>query len=162
MVIRYGNELGPVQGVGYVNELLARLTGTPVQDNTQTNRTLDADPATFPLNGTLYADFTHDNEMAAIYAAMGLFRPERNLDPRAPDPQRTWVSSKLFPFSGRLVTERLECKGETFVRLLVSDAVQDLELCGGNKNGLCRLDAFVMSQAYSRNDGEGDFEKCFS
>ncbi|KAI1789933.1 hypothetical protein LXA43DRAFT_861908, partial [Ganoderma leucocontextum] len=26
---RYGDALGPEQGVGYVNELLARLTGTP-------------------------------------------------------------------------------------------------------------------------------------
>ena len=73
MFCRYGNPLGRVQGVGYVNELLARLTQTPVRDHTQTNRTLDGAPATFPLNRTLYADFSHDNQMAAIYAALGLF-----------------------------------------------------------------------------------------
>ncbi|KAG6840186.1 hypothetical protein C0991_008350 [Blastosporella zonata] len=33
----YGQALGPVQGVGYINELIARLTGKPVNDNTQTN-----------------------------------------------------------------------------------------------------------------------------
>ena len=110
---RYGQELGPVQGVGYVNELLARLTGSPVQDNTQTNRTLDASPDTFPLNRTLYIDFSHDNEMIAVYSAIGLFRQHRPLDPTKPDPARTWISSKLVPFSGRLVTERLECAAET-------------------------------------------------
>ena len=159
---RYGQELGPVQGVGYVNELLARLTGSPVQDNTQTNRTLDASPDTFPLNRTLYIDFSHDNEMIAVYSAIGLFRQHRPLDPTKPDPARTWISSKLVPFSGRLVTERLECAAETYVRMLVDDALQDLSFCGAEKNGLCELDALVESQGYARSNGAGDFEKCFN
>lgn len=40
----YGNPLGPVQGVGYVNELLSRLTGNITyanMDMTQVNHTLD-------------------------------------------------------------------------------------------------------------------------
>ncbi|THH02813.1 hypothetical protein EW145_g6696 [Phellinidium pouzarii] len=158
----YGQELGPVQGVGYVNELLARLTDTAVRDNTQTNRTLDADPATFPLGRALYADFSHDNQLAAIYSAIGLFRQARALNPTRPDPKRTWLASQLVPFSGRLVTERLTCSGRSFVRMLVDDALQDLKFCGANKDGLCTLDAFVASQRFSINDGDGDFEKCFS
>ena len=42
---RYGNPLGRIQGVGYVNELLARLTGEPVQDHTTHNSSLE-----FPLD----------------------------------------------------------------------------------------------------------------
>jgi hypothetical protein len=80
----YGAPLGRVQGVGYVNELLARLTQAPVNDSTQTNTTLTANPATFPLDRTLYADFSHDNEMAAIYAAMGLLPQAAALDPTHP------------------------------------------------------------------------------
>jgi len=172
---RYGQALGPVQGVGYINELLARLTGSPVKDNTQTNRTLDASPITFPLNHTLYADFTHDNEMIAIYAAMGLFKQPVPLDPTKPDPERTWFTSHLTPFSGRMVTERLSCHiiptsrtahreeaSVVYVRILVDDALQPLEFCGANTDGMCELDAFVESQAYARNDGEGDFEKCYA
>ncbi|KAG8853712.1 hypothetical protein FRB91_004476 [Serendipita sp. 411] len=70
-----GNPLGRVQGVGWVNELIARLTHTPVNDTTTTNRTLDENPETFPLgkNMTMFADFSHDNEMNAIFATMGLF-----------------------------------------------------------------------------------------
>ncbi|PPQ92757.1 hypothetical protein CVT25_003866 [Psilocybe cyanescens] len=172
----YGQALGRVQGVGYVNELLARLTESPVRDNTQTNRTLDASPVTFPLNRTLYADFSHDNQMIAIYAALGLFNQTTALDPRAPDATRTWITSRLTPFSARMVTERLSCtgagvgpgrgqgegQGQTFVRILVNDALQPLDFCGGDQNGLCTLSAFVDSQAYARNDGEGDFEKCFA
>ena len=172
-MLRYGQDLGPVQGVGYINELLARLTGLPVEDNTQTNRTLNSSPITFPLNRTLYADFSHDNEMIAIYAALGLFKQSVPLDPTKPDPGRTWITSHLTPFSGRMVTERLSClipdesqntqpEGNVYVRILVDDAIQPLEFCGANEDGICQLDAFVESQAYARNDGEGDFEECFA
>lgn len=169
---RYGQALGPVQGVGYINELLARLTGLPVQDNTQTNRTLNASPITFPLNRTLYADFSHDNEMIAIYAALGLFKQPVPLDPTKLDHGRTWITSHLTPFSGRMVTERLSCvisgsriaqpSAKIYVRILVNDAIQPLEFCGANEDGMCELEAFVESQAYSRNDGEGDFEECYA
>jgi hypothetical protein len=50
-----------VQGVGYVNELLARLSDRPVRDQTSVNHTLDSDPSTFPLGRAFYADFTHEN-----------------------------------------------------------------------------------------------------
>ena len=151
--------------MGYINELLARLTSQPVRDHTQTNRTLDSSPATFPLNRTLYADFSHDNQMVAIFSAMGLFRQPAPLDPTKPDPRRTWRVQRIVPFSGRMVIERMECASETggqYVRVLVNDAVQPLEFCQADTHGLCTLDAFVDSQGYSRNDGEGDFEKCFT
>ncbi|THH31094.1 hypothetical protein EUX98_g3091 [Antrodiella citrinella] len=158
----YGQALGPVQGVGYVNELLARLTNSPVQDETQTNHTLDSDPTTFPLNRTIYADFTHDNQMIAIYSAMGLFRQATPPDPTKPSPTRNWRASSLVPFSGRMVVERLKCGSTPSVRILVNQQVQPLEFCGGDKNGVCTVNAFVKSQAYARNNGNGDFEKCFA
>ena len=160
-----------MQGVGYINELLARLTETPVRDNTQTNRTLDSSPVTFPLDRSIYADFSHDNEMIAIYTAMGLFKQPGLLDPRDPDRKRTWIISQMVPFSGRMVVERLSCTADfrfqhsrsgIFVRVLVNDALQPLEFCGAGSDGLCALDSFVESQSYARNDGEGDFEKCFN
>lgn len=168
----YGANLGRVQGVGYVNELLARLTGQPVRDHTQTNRTLDASPETFPLDRTFYTDFSHDNQLVSIYSALGLFRqyhlPEQKLNPTNPSPLRTWVTSNMVPFSARMVVEKLQCGAErlplpkgVFVRILVNDAVQPLEFCGGIA-GLCELHAFVASQRYARHDGEGDFEKCFN
>ncbi|KZV69047.1 phytase [Peniophora sp. CONT] len=153
-----GNALGPVQGVGYVNELLARLTGQAVQDETQTNRTLDSNPTTFPLNRTFYADFSHDNTMVPIFAALGLFNSTA-LDPLKPDENRLWVDSKLVPFSGHMTVEKLACSGKEAVRVLVNDAVQPLEFCGG-VDGVCELAAFVESQTYARENGQGDFSKC--
>ncbi|KAI0823286.1 acid phosphatase [Trametes gibbosa] len=164
----YGEKLGPIQGVGYVNELLARLTGTPVQDRTTHNASLE-----FPLDRALYADFTHENLMVAVYAAMGLFKTSTPLDPRqlpAPDYPHswTWVASRMVPFSARMVTERLTCVRESrgrvgegaYVRVLVNDEVQPLEFCGG-KEGLCELERFVESQEYARRSGSGDFGQCY-
>ena len=107
--------------------------------------------------------------MIAIYSALGLFKQSLPLDPTEPDPGRTWITSHLTPFSGRMVTERLSCRtsqteatNDVYVRILVDDAVQPLEFCGADEDGICGLDAFVESQAYARNDGEGDFEKCYA
>ncbi|KAL0571446.1 hypothetical protein V5O48_010515 [Marasmius crinis-equi] len=162
----YGNPLGPVQGVGYVNELLARLTSTPVKDSTQVNHTLDSSSDTFPLDRTIYADFSHDNELIPIYATIGLFRQKKALNPEEPDDRRNWRASQLVPFAGRMVVEKMRCEAsvqQDYVRILVNDALQPLEFCSrhGPGVGLCTLDAFIESQTYARNNGEGDFEKCF-
>jgi len=162
-----GQPLGPVQGVGYINELLARLTRSPVQDETQTNRTLDSDPKTFPLDRSIYVDFSHDNAMIPVYVAMGLFKQEEPLDPtKRQSDDATWKVEKMVPFSGRMVTELVSCDAQQFVRVLVSNVVQPLEFCGaeseGKWAGLCTLEKFVESQGYARENGRGDFEKCFN
>lgn len=163
---RYGNALGPVQGVGYVNELLARLTGTPVVDQTQTNTTLDAAPETFPLDRTFYVDFSHDNQMVAIFSALGLFSAgDMPPNPMKMDPGRAWRGSRMTPFSGRMITEKMVCDnrevGREYVRILVNDAVQSLSFCGAGEDGLCELGAFVDSQWYARSNGDGDWDECF-
>ena len=56
---KHGDSLSPVQGVEYVNELLARLTGRPVRDKTQTNRIL--------IHSHFYADFYHDNQGTPLF-----------------------------------------------------------------------------------------------
>ena len=78
------------------------------------------------------------------------------------------MASKLVPFSGRMVTEKVRCdlglRGggkKEYVRILVNDAVQPLLFCGGS-DGLCELDAFVKSQGYARSNGAGDFDRCYN
>lgn len=113
----------------------------------------------------MYADFTHDNQMTAIAAAMGLFDDSRSaLDPASPDDARSWVVSEIVPFAGRFVVEKMRCgrEAEERVRVLVNDAVQRLKFCeGAGEDGLCALDKFVESQAWARNSGDGLYEQCF-
>ena len=57
----FGAPLSKVLGVGYIQELVARLTHTPIEShNSSTNATLNDNPLTFPLNQSLYVDATHE------------------------------------------------------------------------------------------------------
>ena len=157
----HGNPLGPSQGVGFTNELIARLTSKPVNDHTSTNSTLDNNNVTFPLGRKLYADFTHDNDMTAIFSAMGLYNNT------APLPNNTIVEAEdaggysaawTASFASRAYFEKLQCRGEPeeLVRVIVNDRVQALEQCGGDKLGRCKLSAFVDSLGFARSGGLWD------
>ncbi|GJN89382.1 hypothetical protein Rhopal_002362-T1 [Rhodotorula paludigena] len=125
----YGNALGPAQGVGYINELISRLTGDRayvLADETQVNQTLAQNPSTFPLDRALYADFSHDNQMIAIFSAMGLSNGP-SLPETGPHAGQVWVTSQLVPFAGRLVTERLTCGDETFIRFFMLYALNNAD-----------------------------------
>lgn len=158
-----GNPLGPTQGVGFVNELIARLTDKPVVDHTSTNRTLDSNPATFPLGRALYADFSHDNDITGIIFALGLYnglRPLSNSSVTEVESAKGYSAAWTVPFAARLVVEKWDCGlGEEMVRILVNDRVQPLAECGGDALGRCGLGAFVESLSFARAGGHWD--QCF-
>ncbi|KAI5868500.1 acid phosphatase [Durotheca rogersii] len=160
-----GNPLGSTQGVGFINELLARLTGQPVVDHTSTNSTLDDSHTTFPLDKALYADFSHDNDMMGMFAALGLYN---QTDPLPEDRRvsareaKGFSASWVVPFAARLYVEKMACGGsrEEFVRILVNDRVIPLQNCGADALGRCRLDRFVASQSFAKDGGLWD--RCFA
>jgi hypothetical protein len=158
-----GNPLGPTQGVGYVNELLARLTGRPVDDHTNTNTTLSADPKTFPLDRKVYADFSHDNDISGVLAALGLYNNTRALSNTSIESTKEthgYSAAWTVPFASRMYVEKLHCKHEKeeLVRVIVNDRVQPLKFCGGDKHGRCKLSSFVKSQSFAR--GGGLWDRC--
>lgn len=153
-----GNPLGPTQGVGYVNELLARLTGQPVVDHTNTNTTLDSDPNTFPLDKKLYADFSHDNDISNILAALGLYNktsPLSGTNYTSAKNANGFSAAWTVPFAARMYVEKLQCQqaSEEFVRIIVNDRVQPLDFCGGDQYGRCTLSDFVNSQSFAQQGG---------
>jgi len=160
-----GNPLGATQGVGYVNELIARMTQTPVNDCTSVNHTLDSDPSTFPFNRGVYADFGHDNGMASIFAALGLFNNTLPLDQlHMMDLEETkgFSAATTTPFAGRAVVEMMSCAREGpddnenivwMVRVVMNGRVLPLEWCGGNGEGCCTVEKFVEGLAFAREGG---------
>ena len=159
-----GNPLGPTQGVGYVNELIARLTAKAVDDHTSSNSTLDDDPFTFPLNRPLYADFGHDNDMTAVFAALGLYNSTPPLSTSrlmTLDETKGYSAAQTVPFAARAFFEKMQCDGmqEEMVRVLVNGRVLPLETCGGDGLGRCSLSKFVESLSFAR--GGGRWEQCF-
>ena len=95
-----------MQGVGYLNELIARLTGLPVEDETQTNeQDVGCVRGDIPAEWHSVRRFlARDNQMIAIFAQSS------PLDPSSPDNTRRWRADRLVPFSARMVTEELVCE----------------------------------------------------
>lgn len=166
----YGGPLGRAWSVGWVNELLARLTDVPVKDHTTTNTTLDANNLTFPLGLPVYLDFTHDTQLTSAIAVMGLLRDK--LDTTSyPRRDRLWNAAHIVPMGARLEIERLRCKKtpHKYVRLTLNDAVlplSGLKECSVQTQGrmhaaagLCRLDDFVASQSFAQ--AGGNWKNCY-
>ncbi|GAP82905.2 putative 3-phytase a [Rosellinia necatrix] len=156
-----GSPLGPTQGVGFVNELIARLTGQPVIDETCTNSTLDSSRKSFPLDSVLYADFSHDNDMSGVFGAMGLYNatePLSNTTKANPRESQGYGASWVVPFAARMYVEKLQCKGteEEFVRVLINDRVIPLQNCDADALGRCTLSKYVDSLSFARQGGRWD------
>lgn len=161
-----GNPLGPTQGVGFVNELIARLTHNPVHDHTSTNHTLDAPGATtFPLKRTLYADFTHDNGLIPVFFALGLYNGTEPLprshvqsDHAADGYSAAWT----VPFAARAYIEMMQCRlePEPLIRVLVNDRVVPLHGCEVDSLGRCRRDDFIEGLSFARAGGH--WTSCYS
>ncbi|ESZ92929.1 acid phosphatase-like protein [Sclerotinia borealis F-4128] len=163
----WGNPLGPTQGIGFTNELIARLTNNPIHDHTSTNHTLDDDPATFPIDASikLYADFSHDNDMTAIFSALGLYNSTHALSNTTREntsQTKGYSASWSVPFAARMYVEKMTCAGESeeLVRVIVNDRVLPLEMCGGDELGRCGLVRFVESLSFAVEGG--DWGSCFT
>ena len=160
-----GNALGPTQGVGFSNELIARLTNTPVNDHTSVNHTLDDNPATFPLGPAhpLFADFSHDNDLSSIFAALNLYTtpPLSNITLEEARDADGYSASWTVPFAARAYFEKMRCRGTPgeLVRVIVNGRVVPLHGCGADSKGRCQLDAFVKSLGFVT--GGGKWGDCF-
>ncbi|KAG5918592.1 hypothetical protein E4U53_004085 [Claviceps sorghi] len=156
-----GNPLGPTQGVGYVNELIARLTGAPVKDKTTTNATLDSNPKTFPLDRLLYADFTHDNTLMTVYGALGLYGNDTALPSDrvlAPKDTGGYSASWAVPFGARMYVEKMRCgkHDDELVRVLVNDRVVAPKGCKADTLGRCKINDFLNGLAFAKKGGLWD------
>ncbi|KAL9578212.1 MAG: hypothetical protein Q9212_005860 [Teloschistes hypoglaucus] len=174
-----GNPLGPTQGVGFVNELIARMTNTPVIDHTSVNHTLDNNndnnnKQTFPLGRKLYVDVSHDNDMTSIFSALGLFNNTQPLSNTSSiqsntttttNQYNTYSAATTVPFAARAYIEKMSCANpghqkEELVRILVNGRVMPLSsTCGGDALGRCTLSGFVQSLGFAR--GGGRWDVCF-
>lgn len=155
------NPLGPTQGVGYVNELIARLSHAPVNDHTSTNTTLDSSPPTFPLNRLIYADFTHDNTMMTIYGALGLYTNATELptDHRvSPKNADGYSASQAVPFGARMYVEKMHCGRDSheLIRVLINDRVVPSKGCKADKLGRCKVDDFINGLNFAKQGGHWD------
>lgn len=147
-----GNPTAAAQGLGYVQELVSRLTHTPINVwNSSTNSTLDSSNITFPLNQPIYVDATHDTVISSIATTLNFTSLAAN-GPLPTDhipPHRSYIASQIAPFSSQLVAQVLSCPASeepTHIRFLLNDGVVPLtgiHGCTEDSNGLCALPSFI-------------------
>jgi len=150
----FGSPVGRVQGIGYVQELVARLTHTPIAiHNSSTNATLDDNPIAFPLGQSLYVDATHEVVVLNIITALNLTSfAESGPLPYTHIPHgRTFRSAELAPFATNIQFQLLECTSlpGPQIRIIINDAVAPLtgiRGCPEQQDGMCPVDTFVAAQ----------------
>ncbi|EJD00233.1 phosphoglycerate mutase-like protein [Fomitiporia mediterranea MF3/22] len=151
-----GNPTTAAFGIGYVQELVARLTQTPIAVfNTSTNATIADSNITFPLDQPIFVDASHDTDISSIVVAMNFTSMAANgplpID-HIPDNQ-TYFSNQIVPFASQLVGQVLTCPASSYsstkqIRWLLNDAVVPLTGitgCPEDATGLCPLDAFISA-----------------
>ncbi|KAI0825291.1 phosphoglycerate mutase-like protein [Trametes gibbosa] len=150
----FGSPVARVQGVGYVQELVSRLTHTPIPvHNSSTNATLDDNSATFPLGHSLYVDATHEVVVLNVITALNLtnFAADGPLPADHIPEHRAFKSSHLAPFATNIQFQLLSCESHTDpqIRIIINDGVTPLtgiRGCPEDKDGKCPVPVFVDAQ----------------
>ncbi|KAI0665367.1 phosphoglycerate mutase-like protein [Trametes maxima] len=158
----FGSPVARAQGVGYVQELVARLTHTPIEThNSSTNATLDDNPATFPLGQSLYVDATHEVVALNVITALNLtsFAADGPLPTDHIPPNRAFKTSHLAPFATNVQFQLLSCASspDPQIRVIINDGVAPLtgiRGCPDTADGTCPVPTFVAAQRETIRDAD--------
>jgi hypothetical protein len=138
----------------------------PVVDHTSTNSTLDGSKATFPLGRKMYADFSHDSDLTAIFSALGLFNGTGLSSTTVLEGEGEtggYSASWTVLFAARAYFEKMVCGDaprEGMVRVIVNDRVLSLANFGGDASGMVPVGRFVDKLGFARSGG--DWGECFA
>ncbi|KAF9533657.1 phytase [Crepidotus variabilis] len=163
----FGSPVARIQGIGYIQELVSRLTHTRITEHrTSTNSTITDSPVYFPLNESLYVDATHEVVVLNIITALNLtnFAASGPLPHTHIPPNRSFRVSELAPFATNVQFQLLECSDIPTgpqIRIIINDGVVPLtgiKGCPQQKDGMCSVDAFVKAQKETIEDADWDWE----
>jgi hypothetical protein len=145
---------------------MARLRNhTLGYSGSQINITLDSNTETFPLNQSLYFDFSHDTTIVAILSAFGLRQFAGDLPTTKRPENHEFIVSHMTPFGARLDIEIIKTPlplspnrdgylrgGETkYIHFVLNQRTLPLghsfpECDPGRKDGWCELETFLSVQ----------------
>jgi hypothetical protein len=165
-----GSPVSAAQGKGYLDEYIARLTGTYPAATSALNQTFDDSPTFFPLNQSIYADATHEVVVLDVLTAFNLTALFKGppLSARGNEEQNSFVASRVVPFATHFTTQVLWCPAydpPQQMRFIVNDAVVPVHEsyvgCEADADGLCG--AAQVLQVLQRRSAEIDFDyDCFA
>jgi hypothetical protein len=124
----------------------------------QINTTLDSDESTFPVNQSLYFDFSHDTNIMSIITSLG-FTQFSDFLPASHNPGlHNLTVSQVTPFAARLDIEVINApypvlsprkydttgKETKYLRFKLNERTLPHPECGGDReDGLCELNTFL-------------------
>ncbi|TIC05593.1 phosphoglycerate mutase-like protein [Wallemia mellicola] len=165
----FGGPVARASGLGYLEELLARMTNDrknlePYESST--NRTLNQDPITFPTDQAVNIDFTHDVTIGEVVVALNLTHFSRGLSQdyiETAEPR--WKSNVISPFAANILIQTISCgeDNKEYARVILNDAVQPLSgfgKCGDNAQGMCELKLFIKALKQAKHETNFTFD-CF-
>lgn len=171
---------GRAIGIGYQQEVMARLKNhTLGYSGSQINVTLDSSPETFPLDQSLYFDFSHDTNIVSVLTAFGLRQFADELPATEHPGDHSFTVSHVTPFGARLDMEIIRTPqplspqrdgylrgGETrYIHFVLNQRTiplgQSFAECDvGRKDGWCELETFIKIQDTMADKAKYDFA-CF-
>jgi hypothetical protein len=164
-----GNPASSAQGIGYVQELVSRLTKQTITSfDSAVNQSIVTNPALFPLDQPIFVDATHDTVLSTILVAMNF----TSLAASGPLPtdhmpeDRSYMVNQIAPFGTNLVGQVLSCPASdepTHIRWILNDAVLPLtgvQGCKANSDGLCDLKTYIAAMQKRIKEVDFNFD-CF-
>ncbi|KAG1818118.1 phosphoglycerate mutase-like protein [Suillus subaureus] len=163
-IVAWGSPFGRAEGIGYVQELVSRLTQTPIEThNSSTDATLH-NAVTFPLGHSLYVDATHKTVVLSVLTALNLssFAAMGPLPTDHIPEQRTFRTTDIGPFATNVQFQLLSCSTEhdPQIRVIINDGVAplaNLKGCQDHPDGMCSVHAFVDAQKENIRSTDWDF-----
>ncbi|RKK65730.1 hypothetical protein BFJ69_g16025 [Fusarium oxysporum] len=171
---------GRAVGLGYQQEVIARLKHhTLGYSGSQINTTLDGMKETFPLNQSLYFDFSHDKDIISILTAFGFRQFAEELPADKYPGDHEFTVSHITPFGARLDIEiikahkplspardrYLEGNDTKYIHFVLNQRTIPLgksfpECDVNRKDGWCELDTFLKVQEEMADKAKFDYA-CF-
>lgn len=182
----FGNPTSRARGIGWVDELHHRMTQSGYDPNRQTsqNSTFNGNPDYFPVDQSLYLDFTHDTTIVSVLTALGLeiFKTNYTVskDGNITSDNPNWRVSDMVPFAGQLVFEVIECDqpvpadrssiseagpATKYVHAYLNDRTlpldnRSIEACGARADGWCEFDTFIEHLEKAHDEAQFEYS-CF-
>ncbi|KAF8839264.1 phosphoglycerate mutase-like protein [Paxillus ammoniavirescens] len=160
----FGSPVARVQGLGYLQELISRLTHTPVAThNSSTNATLHADDRTWPVTDVMYVDATHEVVVLNVLTALNLstLAATGALPADHIPSNRSFRAADLAPFATNVQFQLLSCPAlvttpedqsntdPSHIRIIINDGpvpLTGIRTCPPSLSGLCPLSSFIEAQ----------------
>jgi hypothetical protein len=113
----------------------------------------------------VYADFSHDSDLTAIFSALGLYNGTGKLGMTKVDTEAEtggYSATWTVPFAARAYFEKMVCGGaaEEMVRVIVNDRVLPLADFGADGRGMVPVGRFVDKLSFARAGGK--WGECFA